>query len=125
MTASTGLAAIIILLLGIDWRYRRRSIRLSVILLTLVLLFFVQPSLYRAFRRAVLAPPAERVTSTQSRKLSEYESGVYTMKQAYTEEIQANAIKNRVGLAVLVWLAASPILVRGRRPATPAPGRDM
>jgi hypothetical protein len=120
MEASTMLTAGIILLLLLDWRYQSWSIRLGVILLTLCLLIFAQPGLYRAFRQAMLAPPTERIASTPTRTLLEYESGVYTMKQAFANEIEAVAMERTIAVAVLVWLAASPVLRRRRRPQIPS-----
>ena len=120
MNVATLLAVVIILLLGVDWRYRRPSIRIAVTLLTLLMLLVAQPTLYRAFRRAALAAPAERTDSIPSRKLSEYETGVYTMKQAFDEEIEDESTHRMIAVAVLAWLAASPVLQR-RRSSSPTP----
>lgn len=123
MTTSTVLAAVLLLLLllALDWRYQRPSIRLGVTLLTFALLFFAQPNHYRAFRRAILSPPTERIASTASRTLVEYESGVYTMRQALAEEVEEDAIERTMAMAVLVWLAASPVLRINRRSHDPPP----
>ena len=100
-------------LLGLEWRHGLRRLRLGAACLALAVLFVAQPSSTRAGRRAMVAPPEERVTKLGN-PLSEYESGVATMKQAVEEDSSMGASARLLGVCVLFWLACSPVL-RGAR----------
>jgi len=57
----TGVVLFFAVVLGLDWRYRLRSLRLGTIGLVLVGLWFVNPPVHAAWRAAIGTPPAERV----------------------------------------------------------------
>lgn len=111
MDLATPLALIYAVLLGLEWRSRLRTLRLAAALLTLVVLFLAQPSSTRAARWAIEAPHAQRITSLGS-PLSEYESGVATMRQAVEQDSRLGAKARLLSVAVLCWLACSPIIRR-------------
>lgn len=123
MNASILLALLFAALLGLEWRYQLRRLRLGAVLLALVVLFFAQPSSTRAVRRAFVTPPAERVTELGT-SLSEYESGVATMKQAVDEDSEVGAIARLLGIGALFWLAFSPVLRNTPRPPSADVRRD-
>jgi len=118
MNATMLVALIFAVLLGIEWRYRLPGVRLGTALFALVVLWFAQPLPHRAARRAMVAPPAERVTELSGvRSLSEYESGVVTMEQAVGNDSRMGANACLLGLGVLFWLACSPVFRRAPRPS--------
>ena len=107
-------------LLWLDWRRRMRIARYSAVALALLALWFFQPSAHRAWRRAYATPPVERVTALpraggqDSLWLSEFQSGATTMREAMIRDAGLGTIERSLSLAVLVWLAISPVL----RPAS-------
>lgn len=108
-------------LLGLEWRYQFRLLRVAAILLTLVVLFFAQPSSTRAARWAMFAPPAQRITALGA-PLSGYESGVATMRQAVEEDARMGADARLLAMGVLLWLACTPMFPRiliGRQRRSP------
>jgi hypothetical protein len=113
MNATTLLALFYAVLLGLEWRYRLKSLRLGTASLALAVLFFAQPSSTQAARWAIGAGPAERITQLGS-QLSEYESGVATMKLAVEEDAKMGAAARLLGVVVLFWLACSPVIRRTR-----------
>lgn len=116
MSATTLIALTFAVLLGLEWRYQLRSVRLGTAFLALVVLWFAQPLPHRAARRAIAAPPAERVTEfTGVRSLTEYESGVVTMEQAVGADTRMGANARMLVVGVLFWLACSPVLRRAPR----------
>ena len=116
MTATTLLALVFLVLLGFEWRYQRRKFRLGAALLALIVLVFAQPNYTRAARRAVVIPPAQRVTqNSHGTPVSEYVSGVRTMKQAVVDDSDMGANARLLGVAVLMWLACSPAFRSARR----------
>jgi hypothetical protein len=104
-------------LLVCDWRYQLRTFRLGTVMLSLVVLFFAEPSYVPAARRVSVAPPEERITQLHGRPISEYLSGVTTMYEAIGEVDAARANVRLIALGVLVWLACSPVLLRARGPS--------
>jgi hypothetical protein len=100
-------------LVGLEWRYRLKGLRLAATALALVVMLFAQPSSTRAARSAISAPPGQRVTELGS-ALSEYESGVETMRQAVEQDSALGSDARLLSVAVLVWLACSPVISRGR-----------
>jgi hypothetical protein len=122
LRSSTGDLAVVatafVLLLGLEWRYRRRRLRLASALLALLLLGWYQPDYTGSRRRALAASPAERVTRIAQvgeggyRTLSYYESGVHTSIQAVTEAAAFGAGVRLAAVGALVWLACSPALRR-------------
>lgn len=120
MSATTLAALIFAVLLVLEWRYRLRSVRVAAAVLALLLLDFAQPIPHRAGRRAFVAPPEARITRFEfrgGRALSEYESGVLTMERAVAQDFRMGANGRRLGVAVLFWLACSPVLRRATRAA--------
>jgi hypothetical protein len=115
------LAAFFAIALAAEWRWRKASIRLGTAVLALFVLWFTQPVPHRAARRAVDAPPAERVAELRGERLSEYESGILTMRQAIIEDGRMFRNDRLLALGVLMWLACSPALRRDR----PSPGEAV
>jgi hypothetical protein len=109
------LAAFFAVALGLEWRLRRRSLRLGVASLALLVLFFSQTNLTGARRWALAAPPDERVTTLHGSPLPEYHSGVHTMSQAVSDYAVRGEMARLLAVGVLFWLACSPV-VRGARP---------
>ena len=124
------------LLLGLEWRYRLRSVRVGCALLAVALLFFLQPNTYAAWRRAMETPAAKRETHYPStipgevgRPLSEFESGIFAMRRAVIDESAGYAGTRWIAVGVLFWLACSPAFRRNRPPhnesaASSSAGRD-
>lgn len=115
VSATTVLALIYVVILGLEWRYRLRSLRLGAISLVLVVLWVAQPNVTRAARSALVMPSVERVTQIRGEPLSEYASGVRTMEEAVDVDSKLGANARVLSLAVLCWLACSPLLQRDRR----------
>ena len=108
------------LLLGLEWRYRRRRLRLGAVLLALAVLAFYSPNYTTARRRALGTPPAERITWVHSpdQPVSAYESGVYTAIQAVVDAAAFGYDARMAAVGTLVWLACTPAL----RPTRSSPG---
>jgi len=106
-------ALVFAVLLGFEWRYRLGRLRLTAVLLALFVLFFAQPSSTRAARWAIVAPPSQRITEL-GYPLADYESGVETMRQAVEHDSEIGANARLLSIAVLVWLACSPMTRRTR-----------
>ena len=109
------------LLLGLEWRYRFRSLRVGCAVLAVAVLFFSQPNTHAAWRWAMETPVAERETHYPShipgevgRPLSEFESGVFAMRRAVIEESAGYAATRQIAVGVLLWLACSPAFPRSR-----------
>jgi hypothetical protein len=117
VNATIPVAIIFAVLLVLEWRYRLRSMRLAAVALALLLFLFAQPGYTRAARRALMMPPAERVTQIRGSPLSDYVSGVRTMEQAVGDDSNMGANARMLSVGVLVWLACSPVLRRARRPS--------
>jgi hypothetical protein len=113
------LAVAFAVLLGFEWRYRLKSLRLGAAVLALGVWVFAQPVPHRATRRAIAMPPTERVTHiVEGDTLSEYVIGVLTMAQAVSDDAKPGASSRLLALGVLLWLACSPSLYR-RAPTQP------
>jgi hypothetical protein len=110
------LGLVFIVLLAVEWRYRFRVIRVGAAVLALLVWFFMLPDAYRAFRRAMLMPPAERTTQLPgvSRPFSEYEIGVVTMWRAVADDAEMDWNERLMAIGVLTWLACSPAFRRER-----------
>ena len=108
------LGAAFAVLLSLEWRYRRTSLRVGTALLALMMLAWYQPNYTGARRRALGAPRAERVTTLgrSADTVSSYESGVYTTMETVREAIRFGAPVRLAALGTLAWLACSPL----RRP---------
>jgi hypothetical protein len=108
-----------VLLLGLEWRYRRRWLRLGTALLALVVLGWYQPNYTGARRRALSASPAERVMRLPEpgqggyRTVSDYESGVFTAMRDVGEAAAFGEEVRLVAVGALFWLACSPAVRRG------------
>ena len=127
MSATLVLLLVFAGLMWLDWRRRMRVARLSAVALALLALWFFQPSVHRAWRRAYSMPPAERVTALpradgqDSLRLPEYQSGVTTMRKAMNRDSELGAKERGLSLAVLVWLAIS-LTLRSASPRVREPG---
>jgi hypothetical protein len=108
-------ATIFVLLLGLEWRYRLRRLRVGTALLSLVVLALSQPNYTGAQRRALATPPAERITEVEYHgPISAYESGVYTTMREVGGAAGVTANIRLAAVAALVWLACSPALRQPR-----------
>ena len=112
MSDTLLVALVFVILLGFEWRYRRKILRLVAVVLALVVWWFVQPSITTAARRASAVPADERVRVLRGDTLSEYMSGVDIMREYVVEHFDADAGTRRVVLSVLVWLACTPVFRR-------------
>ena len=103
---------LLIALLALEWWRGWRTVRIIAVVFTLSVLLFAQPAPYRALRRAITLPPAERDTTfgPGGRRLSEYESGAMTMYRLGQADARMGADARGVALGALVWLAMSPML---------------
>lgn len=112
-----------VLLLGLEWRYRIRSVRVGSAVLAVALLFFSRANTHAAWRRAMDTPVAERETHYPTttpgevgRQLSEFESGVFAMRRAVIGESAGYEGTRWIAAGVLFWLACSPAFQRSRAP---------
>ena len=105
-----------VVLLGLEWRYSLKTLRVVSAVLAMAMLFFFQPNYHAAWRRAMSTPPSERVTDIGSaslrRPLSEYESGVTTMYDAVVDNAAGYHNERLLAMGVLFWLACSPVFRR-------------
>ena len=122
-TLLVGLAFAV--LLGLEWRYRIRSVRMGAALFALVVLSFAQPLTRRAARRALLAPPPERVTQLRGSPVPEYVSGVLTMEEFFADEAEKESDARLLAIGALFWLACSPAVRRVRRRSAGETRRDV
>jgi len=105
-------AAALVVLLGIEWRYQLRAVRLATIALALIVWYFSLPNLTIAARWASTAPPEERVTHLRGEEMSEYLVGVATMREAMSGQIEARSHTRLLAIGALIWLACSPAIRR-------------
>ena len=112
MSVTYIVLAVFAVLLTLEWRYRQRLLRLATALLALAVLAFFRPDYTTARRRALSAPPAERVVlyppdlaGGVNTVLSDYHSGVYTTMRwvGYYHDVGAGARLAAIG--ALFWLA--------------------
>jgi len=114
LTITVVVGLVFATLLWLDWRYRRTALRLGTIALAIVVWWFAQPNITNAARRASAAPPEARVRVFWGDTLSEYMSGVVVMREYIVQELEAASDFRLMAGGVLVWLACSPTLQRGR-----------
>ncbi len=109
------LGLVFAVLLGLEWRHRSSGIALVTAVLALLILFVAQPSPTRAARWAATASPSQR-SQEIGQRLSEYEHGVETMRQAMARDSEAGAPARLLAVAVLFWLACAPVRRKARVP---------
>lgn len=109
MNETMLVALVFVVLLGVEWRYRLKSVRVAVAVLALIVSFFYQSSATRAARRAIVMQPSQRVTHPSG---TEYASGVATMYQAVADDSEMSGSERLLSMGVLFWLACSPVLPR-------------
>lgn len=117
MNVTLLVALVFAVLLVLEWRYRLRSVRLGTALFALVVLSFAHPLTRRAARKALLAPPEERVTQLRGSPVPEYVSGVLTMEEFFADEAEMESDARLLAIGVLFWLACSPALRRAGGPS--------
>ncbi len=113
MSETIFVVGILAALLTLEWRYRRRLLRVAAALLAVVVLFFYQPSYTWARRKSLGTPPEERVTQSpvsgsKHLTLSEYHSGVYTTMRWVEFYANVGAGARFAAIGALFWLACSP-----------------
>ncbi len=120
----TGIVVVFAVVLGLEWRYGFKSLRVGAAIMALALLLFLQPHYHAAWRRAISTPESERVshwsdTSADSSgpRLTEYQSGVFTMRRAVIDLKSAYSGERWFVVGVLFWLACSPVFRRSGGPA--------
>jgi hypothetical protein len=107
--------SVLAVLLGLEWRYHRRRLRVGAALVALVVLGLYQPNYTGARRRALAATPAERVTlipvaGSETQPLSEYQSGVYMTMRAVADAAVFGEGARLAAVGALFWLACAPAL---------------
>ncbi|HEX2095092.1 MAG TPA: hypothetical protein VHG28_22015, partial [Longimicrobiaceae bacterium] len=102
-------------LLWLDWRWHFRVARIGAVLLAIGVLFFVQPNLTAARRRAWGLPPEERVVQVRDERVSDYMSGVLTMEQVIAESAAFMRPARLIALSALILLALMPATRSNRR----------
>ena len=107
-------------LLVLDWRRKWSAVRIALVAMALLQLWFAQPNLTNAVRSAILSPPEQRVTTLgiDSLRVDDYRSGVWTLARTIGRQSEARAHHEAIAIGVLVWLAVSPIIPRRRAPAS-------
>jgi hypothetical protein len=117
VTATVFLALIFALLLGIEWRYRIKGARIGAAILTLIVLQFAQPGYRRAARRALELQPSQRITQLGTAPpVSDYTSGVLSMERATIDDALIGEPARFLAVAVLFWLACTPLFRRAAAP---------
>jgi hypothetical protein len=121
-------AFVLVVLLVVEWTRRLSAARVVAALFGLVVLYAAQPGPWRAARRALSLPAAERTTTWEhsEKVVPAYESGVLTMHRAMVDDIMIGFPARMFALGALAWLAISPVL-RGSIPGRPearVPGGD-
>ena len=100
------IALVFLVLLGLDWRYRRRSMRLGTVAFALIVWMFSQPNVTIAGWQVTRM--AHKSDSTPSAEpLSEYFRGATAMREAVLEQDDASSDRRLLAVTVLSWLACS------------------
>ena len=98
------------LLIG-EWRLQSRAIRCLLGVVCAAGYLFLAPSSDAVARHAFDLPASEReMLGPTGRRLSEYGSGVLTMRREFDAVAQVHLPVRRVFFFTLVWLALSPAL---------------
>jgi hypothetical protein len=114
MDTAYFLALAFAVLLGLEWHFGLKSLRVGTVVLSLATLIFFQPGYRRAARHALDMPVRERIAQVNGNVLSGYESGVLTMEDAVAEDSRTGRNARWLAITVLVWLACSPVLRRNQ-----------
>lgn len=114
------IAVVFVVLLGLEWRYRSRGLRVATALLALLVLGVYAPNHTGARRRALGASRSEWVLPGIG-AVADYERGVYTMSQTVREAADFGWAARMTALGVLTWLACAPT----RRPARSLGGTEV
>lgn len=112
MSISLTFLLLILVLLGLEWKYHSKLARVTALLTALVLSWVAFPLPGRAMRSAIALPPQQRVPWPGPAN-SDYASGVVTMQRAVDEDIANGRSDRLIAVATLLWLALTPILRRG------------
>src|SRR4051812_9913410 len=101
------IASAFVLLLGLEWRYRLRYLRLGAVVFAIAVLALYQPVYGAAERNAYLTPPAQRITRVPQgvegdALLSDYQSGVLTMSRTVGYAVRVNSGIRTVAVGALV-----------------------
>jgi hypothetical protein len=125
----TILVATFAIALGLEWRYHLKILQLGASVLALALLLFFQPPYHAAWRRAISAPPSERIThwpttspDSVGTPLTEYQSGVFTMHRAVIDVHSGYSRERWLMVGVLTWFACSPAFRQTRGAAAERTG---
>jgi hypothetical protein len=121
MTAILILVVAFGILLAVEWVRRSAPVRIATIALALAVFFFFLPMPHRAMREVIGLRGSARIDSLPNwGHLSDYASGVLTMKRAVEADIGMDADKRLLAVGVLVWLAISPVVRRTTGPIADA-----
>lgn len=97
-------------LLVAEWRLRSNVLRLAMILISLCGLGLLLPSPHIAARRAMNLPTSERIDRWHDAPMTEYQSGVATMRREVYENIELHSTERLILMAAVLWLSLSPAL---------------
>ena len=115
------LAGVFVVLLGLEWRYARRALRVGTVLLALLVLAFYTPNYTGARRRALGAAREQRVSPPGIDSVGDYARGVYTMSETVGEAAEFGWAARLTALGALTWLACTPAFRSSRASAAPVP----
>jgi hypothetical protein len=114
MAIDIVVVAALVILLALEWRYRRMALRLAAIGAALAVLWFTDIN-YTVVRRAASAVPvAERTRVLRGDTLPEYYAGVEVALDKVRESRDATRPFRLLALGMLVWLGVTPALRRAR-----------
>jgi hypothetical protein len=106
-------------LLVAEWRLRSSVLRLVMILIAICGIGLLLPSPHIAARRAMNLPPTERIERWSDAPMTEYQSGVATMRREVYANIELHSTTRLILMAAVLWLAFSPALRDLRTSSTP------
>jgi|1185.fasta_scaffold09735_3 hypothetical protein len=111
--ATSVIALMFAVLLGLEWRFSWRTVRVGIIILALIVywVFPTGPNYTIAGRRAMAVPVDERIKVLRGDTLSEYFTGVDIMRE-YLRESEGSSGPRLIVLGALVWLACVPVFRR-------------
>jgi hypothetical protein len=123
MIEAVATAGVLVGLLAMDWRSRKPLARVLALMLCLALWWYSLPNFTIAGRRASVASTAARVATMKGDSVSEYYSGIATMRDAMESQQSETSLLRLLTIGGLAWLAFSPVLRRDGASASAERGR--